>query len=644
MQQAINDIRERLDLIEKHIGIRGGGSTPALSTVTVSPSIRAFEAYMAEHIPSFLSHCTALGGGAADGGQLIQQAWKSLGEFLALAAACKKPGNEIISSKLVWLHEAMKNSSQIVSGPWENHQKAVKEAVESLQWVLIELAPADYVDSSVGGSDFWTNKIRVQYKGIEAQQGFCSGLKGLLQGLVQYVKEYHTTGVAWNPRGVDVSEYTPGAAVPATSIPETSRPAQAAFAQVSGVPRALAAYDNLTSQLIEPFKAAARALEGASSCAETIDLFWKAQREIIEMACACKKPDQQIRMSKMGSIQNAARQADLAIVRGDFENHQKAVKEVVAAASWLMMEPAPVEFVKEQVGSSDFWANKVRVAQKGNALQVAFCDCLKAVIMGLIEYIREHHLTGLTWNPQGEDVENFTPGSASAAPKTGANLFAELSSKGDGVTAGLKKVTRDMQTWRKDYKPDESKPVPVPSSRSPAVAPSKPVAAVARTPLVQFQDRGNKWVVEHQTKEQGIVEINVENIMHSVYIYNCNDAIINITGKAKGISIDGCKKTKVLLDNTVSSLEFVNCQRMQSQIRGKVPSIAIDKTDGILIYLSKDSLDSTFTTSKSSEMNISFPNENDDMVEIPIPEQFIHKVVLGATPTITSDVSELYSS
>lgn len=55
---------------------------------------------------------------------------------------------------------------------------------------------------------------------------------------------------------------------------------------------------------------------------------------------------------------------------------------------------------------------------------------------------------------------------------------------------------------------------------------------------------------------------------------------------------------KVLLDDAISSVELVNCQRMQVQVRGSVPSVAVDKTDGFLCYLGKDGMETTFVTSK----------------------------------------------
>lgn len=82
-------------------------------------------------------------------------------------------------------------------------------------------------------------------------------------------------------------------------------------------------------------------------------------------------------------------------------------------------------------------------------------------------YVKEFHTTGTTWNPNGVDFSEYSasaanspppaaapkpaaakPAASAAAPK--ANLFAELSKEGS-VTSGLRTVTKDQQTWRKEY-------------------------------------------------------------------------------------------------------------------------------------------------------------------------------------------------
>ncbi|CAM9714952.1 unnamed protein product [Discosporangium mesarthrocarpum] len=224
------------------------------------------------------------------------------------------------------------------------------------------------------------------------------------------------------------------------------------------------------------------------------------------------------------------------------------------------------------------------------------------------------------------------------------SVFGELS-KGLDVTKGLKKVTKDMQTWRSEFDEAKAGTAPIRPSAAPKPKPAS-AAGPKGTPKLQFQQQGMKWIVEFQGEAAGVVTVEVTDIKHQVYIYGCVGATINVLGKCKGVSIDGCKKTKVLLDDAISSVELVNCQRMQVQVRGNVPAIAVDKTDGFLCYLSKNGLTTTFTTSKSSEMNVNFPKPGteDEQIERPIPEQFVHSLDLsGSDPTVTSDVSDLYS-
>ena len=71
------------------------------------------------------------------------------------------------------------------------------------------------------------------------------------------------------------------------------------------------------------------------------------------------------------------------------------------------------------------------------------------------------------------------------------------------------------------------------------------------------------------------------------------------------------------------------------QITGKAPTAVIDKTDGLVLYLSKECLDIEVMTAKSSELNITIPGktESDDPVELAVPEQFKTVVQNGALVT-----------
>ena len=60
---------------------------------------------------------------------------------------------------------------------------------------------------------------------------------------------------------------------------------------------------------------------------------------------------------------------------------------------------------------------------------------------------------------------------------------------------------------------------------------------------------------------------------------------VQIRGKVNALSVDSCQRLGILFDDLVSSCELVNSTRIQVQVTGVVPIIAIDKCDGVQVNL-----------------------------------------------------------
>merc|ERR1712065_74550 len=110
-------------------------------------------------------------------------------------------------------------------------------------------------------------------------------------------------------------------------------------------------------------------------------------------------------------------------------------------------------------------------------------------------------------------------------------------------------------------------------------------------------------MIEWQKDNKQII-VNDTEVKHTVYIYKCEGSVVQVNGKVNNVVLDSCKKTAVVFESAISACEIVNCQSVQVQCKTTVPSYAIDKTDGALVYVSKEGLASEFITSKSSELNI----------------------------------------
>ncbi|KAG6971593.1 hypothetical protein JG687_00001947 [Phytophthora cactorum] len=93
--------------------------------------------------------------------------------------------------------------------------------------------------------------------------------------------------------------------------------------------------------------------------------------------------------------------------------------------------------------------NKIRVQYKiFNPDRIAFVETLTSLLTQLAQYIKSYHLVGVTWNPKGGDVSNYTASSAKVAAPAGggmANVFTSIKSidQSGGKTAGLNKLVFD---------------------------------------------------------------------------------------------------------------------------------------------------------------------------------------------------------
>lgn len=419
------------------------------------------------------------------------------------------------------------------------------------------------------------------------------------------------------------------------------------MAAPTGSSAVVEAFDSFTTQCLAPFVATSKKIGGkAEQLGAAVQEAFQAERSVLVMASECKKP---AGAEYMGELNKAMTKVGGFKERDAFENQAKACAEGIPALAWVMpnIPGTAGQYVTDMAEASVFYLNKVRQEHKGKEggeAHVQWCKELDGLFRGLATFVKENQPTGLAWNPKGKEASGAPAPSASAAPVSAAlpaaaaagsnavNLFAELSKidQSSGKTAGLKHVTKDMK--KKD--PDAAPVVKAASSKK----------KEEPAPKVQvFALQGNKWVVEGQTSTVTIAADQL-SVKHTVYVYNCVGATVIIEGKCNTITVDGCKNTSIVFQDVLAMCETVNSKNIKVQCKGKSPTISIDKTDGMVVYLSRAAMFETkIVVSKSSEMNVSFPGATDDdaWIEKVIPEQFVHHVL--PNNTVSAEVSDLYS-
>lgn len=103
---------------------------------------------------------------------------------------------------------------------------------------------------------------------------------------------------------------------------------------------------------------------------------------------------------------------------------------------------------------------------------------------------------------------------------------------------------------------------PVNSSRGTKASGPKG-AATQKSPKLELE--GKKWMVEYFKNDPNI-EVGKTTPNQSVYIFKCDGSTIKIHGKCNTIIMDNCKKSAIVFDSVVSSIEFINCQSVQMQV------------------------------------------------------------------------------
>ena len=226
-------------------------------------------------------------------------------------------------------------------------------------------------------------------------------------------------------------------------------------------------------------------------------------------------------------------------------------------------------------------------------------------------------------------------------------VFDQLS-KGEAVTAGLRKVDPSLQTHKN---PSLRTSSAVPSTRSdsqsslsgsakspvPGKRP-KPESMRTKKPPRKELD-GNKWIIENfDSPADGMIEVDAQ-ISHSILITRCTKTAIRVINKANAISIDSSSQVSLVIDSLVSSVDVIKTPRFELQVLGTLPTIMLDQVDGASIYLSRESLGTEVFTSKCSAVNINVPGqtEDEDYKEHPLPEQIKSVVKNGV---ILSEIVE----
>ena len=223
----------RLEVVAAKLEAQAGVAPPvadaAAAAVSPSPagatpaSVSSFDALIAGPLKKVTDLAAPLGPEVADATALFAKAFEAEAVVVSAIATCKKPDVGALQKLLLPVGELMMKVGEKAEGRRTdqfNHCKTLAEAVQALSFVAFQgpdmgmSMPVAHVSEAWQSAEFYSNKILMQYRASAPEHvEWVKAVKDLVDtSLKQYVKEHHTTGPAWNPKGGDVASWKPSAA------------------------------------------------------------------------------------------------------------------------------------------------------------------------------------------------------------------------------------------------------------------------------------------------------------------------------------------------------------------------------------------------------------------------------------------------
>ncbi|CAD6197962.1 unnamed protein product [Caenorhabditis auriculariae] len=498
--------------------------------------------------------------------------------FLDQVSERTKPTNEELEKMLAPLGSALDSvetfKSQNRRSQFYDHLSAVSEGVAAARWVTQNL-PGPFVKDMAEASAYYLNRVLKEYKNKEEIHVIWAQLwKQLLGEMHEDVMQNHRTGISWNTK----------------SKQKISTPSSTAVVNATvsaSLPSDIQSLDSNLNPMVAKWKSSAVRIGGdveKITNLATESIF--AMREFLAFAAGREKPP-----SEKIAVAAAPVVAALYAVQAfktdrekdtPFPDHLCAISDGISAVGWVLANPTPSTYVREIADIAKYFTNRVLKKYKDNdSTHVDWVHGWNCMVDCLLKYVTEYHPKGLVWNSSPSAQTSVVPPPPPPPPpvfevanldlSSARNSLFESINKGEEITTGLRKVTAEMQTHKN------------PSLRSSSDKDTKPHQKVAPLNLtgkkpsnLRLSEDNRRWLVEYFENDENIV-VNVEDIKQTVYITECRNSFIRVNGKANGITLDGCKKTKIVFDGLISQCEAINCQSIEMETLGELPMVSIQK-------------------------------------------------------------------
>merc|ERR1711942_304241 len=172
----------------------------------LSTSVSSYDNILSGPLETFKTVSQTIGGDVATLGDLVGSTFDMQRHFLQTVSLSKQPKPDDLqkllkpTSELIGEIQQFRESNR--RSEMFNHLSAISESIPALGWVAVSPAPAPYVKEMKDAGQFYTNRVLKDWK--EKDNNHAVWVRSWVETLSElqvFVKQFHTTGLVWNPKG-----------------------------------------------------------------------------------------------------------------------------------------------------------------------------------------------------------------------------------------------------------------------------------------------------------------------------------------------------------------------------------------------------------------------------------------------------------
>ncbi|XP_014439738.1 LOW QUALITY PROTEIN: adenylyl cyclase-associated protein 1-like, partial [Tupaia chinensis] len=208
MQNLVERLERAVDRLEavSHTSDMHRWYGDSSSKAGAAPYVQAFDSLLAVVVTEYLKISKEIGGDVQKHAEMVHTGLKLERALLVTASQCQQPAGNKISALLAPISEQIqevitfgeKNRGSKLFNPLS----AVSESIQALGGVAMDPKPGPYVKEMNDAAMFYTNRVLKEYKDVDKKHvDWVKAYLSIWTELQAYIKEFHTTGLAWSKTG-----------------------------------------------------------------------------------------------------------------------------------------------------------------------------------------------------------------------------------------------------------------------------------------------------------------------------------------------------------------------------------------------------------------------------------------------------------